>query len=66
MTMSTIEMPESKAHLFEESEEKLEHGAYNIPIVANHASIDALMPPHFLFQMTIANKHPVKVSHVLI
>ncbi|CAG8834498.1 32511_t:CDS:1, partial [Racocetra persica] len=58
---STIEIPERIKLLFNDIN-KIEEGKYCQPIQKNFSSIDAVVAPHTLFQMTISKNHPINVS----
>ncbi|CAG8840757.1 22424_t:CDS:2, partial [Gigaspora margarita] len=58
---NAIEIPERIKLLFNDIN-KIEEGKYCQPIQKNFSSIDAIVAPHTLFQMTVSKNHPINVS----
>ncbi|CAG8619770.1 14745_t:CDS:1, partial [Gigaspora rosea] len=58
---STIEIPERIKLLFNDIN-KIEEDKYCQPIQKNFSSIDAIVAPHTLFQMTTSRNHPINVN----
>ncbi|KAF0523890.1 putative crinkler family protein [Gigaspora margarita] len=58
---STIEILEQIKLLFNDIN-KIKEGKYCQPIQKNFSSIDAIVAPHTLFQMTVSRNHPINVN----
>ncbi|CAG8779222.1 17223_t:CDS:2 [Gigaspora margarita] len=58
---STIEIPGRIKLLFNDIN-KIEEGKYCQLIQKNFSSIDAIVAPHTLFQMTVSRNHPINVN----
>ncbi|RPB17901.1 hypothetical protein L211DRAFT_844256, partial [Terfezia boudieri ATCC MYA-4762] len=54
-----IDLPAYTVHHFLSSEPLMSE-KYNMPIASNNATVDAIIPPHFLFQMTTRDTHSIK------
>ncbi|CAG8493631.1 4984_t:CDS:2, partial [Ambispora gerdemannii] len=60
-TSSTIEIPERIKLVFNDIN-KIEEGKYCQPIQKNFASIDAIVAPDTLFQITVSKNHPINMN----
>ncbi|CAG8575757.1 3650_t:CDS:2 [Ambispora leptoticha] len=60
-TSSTIEIPERIKLAFNDIN-KIEEGKYCQPIQKNFTSIDAVVAPDTLFQMTVSESHPINMN----
>src|SRR6185369_8974395 len=60
-TSSTIEIPEQIKLVFNDIK-KIEEVKYYQPIQKNFTSIDAVVAPHTLFQMTVSKSHPINMN----
>jgi len=60
-TSSTIVIPERIKLVFNDIN-KIEEGKYCQPIQKNFTSIDAVVAPNTLFQMTVSKSHPINMS----
>ncbi|RIB06689.1 hypothetical protein C2G38_2007195 [Gigaspora rosea] len=58
---STIDIPERIKLLFNDIN-KIEEDKYCQPIQKNVSSIDAIVAPHTLIQMTVSRNHPINVN----
>ncbi|RPB26483.1 hypothetical protein L211DRAFT_835321 [Terfezia boudieri ATCC MYA-4762] len=54
-----IDLPAYTVHHFLSSDPLMSE-KYNMPIASNNATVDAIIPPHFLFQMTTSDTHSIK------